>query len=233
MTVITEEGGFIGAKPDWLGKRSGVWSLQDQYDLQKLSSWPIPLGTEFGGGYVGGYITYGTESWLPNSSGKSYLLIVAPKASGESSTTKQYKTSLALVGTPLTTSSAGSLWDGYHNTYTSAMGSGTQHPAANFCQGLSINGYSDWYLPATQEIDIAFGNLAYLSDWMVGGTEAFKNSGSSFNNGGFYWTSREETSAGATSWFTDAMGGYANIVGGMTKTETLWVRAIRRIPYTI
>lgn len=232
MTVITERGGYIGTKPDWIGKRSGVWSLQDQYDLQKLSSWPLPLGTEFGGGYVGGYITYGTEAWLPNSSGKSYLLIVAPKASGESSSTKQLKTSNTTTGTPLTVSSPESAWDGYHNTYTSAVGISTVHPSAIYCQGLSFNGYSDWYLPSLQEAALAFGNLAYLDKWMIGGSEVFKNSGSSYNNLGFYWTSTEQTAAGAAGWYTDANGGFANIVNGFSKTETFWVRAIRRIPYT-
>ena len=33
------------------------------------------------------------------------------------------------------------------------------HPAANFCVGLSIGGFSDWYLPARYELDIAYFNL--------------------------------------------------------------------------
>jgi hypothetical protein len=37
--------------------------------------------------------------------------------------------------------------------------SGGAHPAADFCTGLSIGGYSDWYLPARYELDIAYENL--------------------------------------------------------------------------
>jgi hypothetical protein len=33
------------------------------------------------------------------------------------------------------------------------------HPAAQFCENLSIGGYSDWYLPARYELDIAYENL--------------------------------------------------------------------------
>jgi hypothetical protein len=30
------------------------------------------------------------------------------------------------------------------------------HPAAQFCRTLTIGGYDDWYLPATQEWDILY-----------------------------------------------------------------------------
>jgi hypothetical protein len=33
------------------------------------------------------------------------------------------------------------------------------HPAAQFCENLSIGGYTDWYLPALYELDIAYQNL--------------------------------------------------------------------------
>jgi hypothetical protein len=35
----------------------------------------------------------------------------------------------------------------------------TNSPAADFCTGLTINGFSDWYLPARYELDIAYENL--------------------------------------------------------------------------
>jgi hypothetical protein len=33
------------------------------------------------------------------------------------------------------------------------------HPAAQYCEGLTIDGYSDWYLPAFYELAIAYVNL--------------------------------------------------------------------------
>jgi hypothetical protein len=42
----------------------------------------------------------------------------------------------------------------------STVGSGsTIFPAANFCQALSIGGFTDWYLPSRFEADIAYFNL--------------------------------------------------------------------------
>ena len=42
----------------------------------------------------------------------------------------------------------------------STVGSGsTIFPAANFCQALSIGGFTDWYLPSRFEMDIAYFNL--------------------------------------------------------------------------
>jgi hypothetical protein len=39
------------------------------------------------------------------------------------------------------------------------MVSAGSHPAANFCDGLTINGYSDWYLPARDELELCYRNL--------------------------------------------------------------------------
>lgn len=230
MGIITPVGGYIGAKPDFLGARPGVYRLDEHYELIKRLAWPIAIGTPMAGGYYAGTIEYGTEAWL-GIGGERYHLIVAPKASGEASSTRQLKTSNTTTGTPLTTSSPRSDWDGYHNTYTSAVGISAVHPASNYCQGLTIGGYSDWYLPSKQEIGFAFSNLAYLTDWLTNGTEEFEVDGSSYNNLGFYWSSTEQTSTTAAGWFTDGAGGFANVVNGFSKTSTFWVRAIRRIPF--
>jgi len=33
------------------------------------------------------------------------------------------------------------------------------HPAAQFCEGLTIGGFSDWYMPAKNELDVCYYNL--------------------------------------------------------------------------
>ena len=43
------------------------------------------------------------------------------------------------------------MFDGWANS--EAMNNAS-HPAAQFCRTLTIGGYDDWYLPATQEWDI-------------------------------------------------------------------------------
>jgi hypothetical protein len=56
------------------------------------------------------------------------------------------------------TSTAGtnSVIDGPANS--TAMNNAS-HPAAKFCEGLTIGGFSDWYMPAKNEIEICYYNL--------------------------------------------------------------------------
>ena len=194
----------------------------------------LVIGQAFEGGFYAGTITYNItnyDSWLRNTNGPSYHLVVAPKASGEASTIRQYKTTATCDGAELTQTSAQSYFDGYHNTYTSVIGSSNAHPAANYCQALTIGGYSDWYLPANLEANLAFANLLDLSAWQVGGAEEFEVDGSSWFNGGYYWSSTgyscENTGNqnGANGFITASK----TTIGGMPKNESLWVRAIRRV----
>jgi hypothetical protein len=185
----------------------------------------LTIGQVYEGGYYAGTITYGAEAWLGGGT-PTYKLVVAPKATGEASTTRSFKSSNTIDGTFQTATSNASRWDGYHNTYTSAVGTSGVHPAANYCQALNISSYTDWYLPSFEEAILAFGNLESLSDWLTGGGEAFNRSGSSYSNLGLYWSSTALSSNGQTAEtkFIDS-----GSVAGMFKTETLWVRAIRRV----
>lgn len=185
----------------------------------------LTIGQAYQGGYYAGTITYQPESWLGGGT-PTYNLIIAPKSTGEALTTKQFKTSRTLDGVFQTSSSNASAWDGYHNTYTSAVGSSSSHPAANYCQGLSVGGFSDWYLPSIEEIGLIFSNLQYLPDWDTGGGEELKQSGSSWYNLAFYWSSSAIASIGQTAEVGWVKNG---TVAGLYKTESCWVRAIRRV----
>ena len=62
------------------------------------------------------------------------------------------------------------------------------YPAAKFCRGLNIGGYSDWYLPAIEEVGILYQlfqsntlpneqqlkDTSYISSTMVGGKVAYQ-----------------------------------------------------------
>jgi hypothetical protein len=107
----------------------------------------VPVGPAIGEFYQGGYV-----AGMIKVSGVVYYVIVAPKATGQSSTTLQYKTTADASPTATQT-----LNDGF--AATAAMVAAGNHPAAAFCDGLTINGYSDWYLPARDELELCYRNL--------------------------------------------------------------------------
>lgn len=195
----------------------------------------LTIGQAYQGGYYAGTITYPNGAY-PSLTETTYNLIVAPKASGEASTTKQYKTSGTCDGAASTETSPQSDWDGYHNTYDSVLGSSSSHPAANYCQGLSIGGYTDWYLPAPEEAELAYGNLLDLAAWQSGGSEEF-TTGTVILNGSsitasVYWTSFGDGCENVGTLNTAALsntGSGGGIIFGYVKTDSFFVRAIRRV----
>ena len=105
----------------------------------------LAIGSFFQGGYFTGYI---------NQGGQRYAILVAPAASGQSSTGLQWKQ--ANTGD---TSQTITLNNGQASTASVTSGSSTIHPAAAFCSELTINGFSDWYLPARDELELCYRNL--------------------------------------------------------------------------
>ena len=108
------------------------------------------IGAAFEGGFFAGTISH-TDNSVP-----THALIVAPAATGASGTGYTITTNLQWKTTNTTTVGTTSSFDGAAN---SANMNNASHPAAQFCEGLSIGGYTDWYLPARYELDIAYENL--------------------------------------------------------------------------
>jgi hypothetical protein len=108
------------------------------------------IGDAFEGGFFAGLISH-TDDGVA-----THALIVAPRATGASGTGYTITTNLQWKTTTTTTAGTTSPFDGAAN---SANMNNADHPAAQFCEGLSIGGYSDWYLPARYELDIAYENL--------------------------------------------------------------------------
>jgi hypothetical protein len=113
------------------------------------------IGDAFEGGFFAGLISHTANSVA------THALIVAPRATGASGTGYTITTNLQWKTSDTTTAGTTSSFDGAANT---ANMSGGAHPAADFCTGLSIGGYSDWYLPARYELDIAYENLKPTTD---------------------------------------------------------------------
>lgn len=104
---------------------------------------PTVIGQAFGGGYYAGQISTAGNGIA------DYYLIVAPKASGQS-IAKWANGNTNISG-------AVSPTNGPQNT-TDMYVTGDS-PAANYVKGLSIGGYTDWYIPARYELEILYYNL--------------------------------------------------------------------------
>lgn len=98
------------------------------------------IGSSFQGGYYAGLISHTANGVA------SHALIISPKAFG-------LALNLAWKSANTATSGTTSVFDGWANS--EAMNNAS-HPAAQFCRTLSIGGYDDWYLPATQEWDVLY-----------------------------------------------------------------------------
>jgi hypothetical protein len=101
---------------------------------------PTVIGQAYGGGFYAGQIGV--------SSVATHYIIVGPVSSAQS--TLAWKTSNT------TTAGTSSVIDGPANS--TAMNNAS-HPAAQFCEGLSIGGFSDWYMPAKNEVEVCYYNL--------------------------------------------------------------------------
>jgi len=158
---------------------------------------PTVLGASSFGGFYMGTIC---------AAGSCYYLIMAPNASGCASEC-QWKTET-------TCSSVGNEeCDGYGNTYDHLANA--THPAGNWTATRSIGGYSDWYLPARNEL-----NQLYI------------NKGSSPAGEGFlaeyYWSSTECSASEACRQAFNC-----GLINATTKTDTITmnVRAVRRVAF--
>jgi len=149
---------------------------------------PGPVGQAYKGG-----------NYINNSGG--YYLIVSSQADGD--TTGTWKNTRSATG-------SNSAQDGFDNTYSFLANA--SHPSGNFCATRTINGFSDWYMPASNELNVMR-----------------TNSGPQPGGFGFssarYWSS---TDPGGQ------MGCTLNFPGGAfdanrVKNYTYRVRAIRRV----
>ena len=104
------------------------------------------IGAAFQGGYYAGSISQNADGTA------THALIVCDK---DKEVSRQFKT------TQTSTTGIDSTYDGASNTTSMDDSS---HPAAQYCAGLSTGGYSDWYLPALYELEIAYYNLKPSTD---------------------------------------------------------------------
>lgn len=102
---------------------------------------PTVIGQAYGGGYYAGQIGV--------SSVATHYIIVGPAASAQT-TNRAWKTTN--TDTPGTSSDI----DGPTN---SAAMNNASHPSAQFCEAVAAGGYTDWYMPAKNELEVCYYNL--------------------------------------------------------------------------
>ena len=103
-----------------------------------------------------------------------------------------------------------SLRNGMANT-RALLESRHEHPAAEWACNLSIEGHSDWYLPARHELRLCFLNVP-----------------EQFNTDGWYWSSTQFSPYTAWIQTFDDGGQYDN-----DKGTALRARAVRRVVSTL
>ncbi len=119
-------------------------------------------------------------------------------------------------GSYTTTGATGTaIGTGATNTAAIVSNQGFGSYAAQLCNDLTLNGYSDWFLPSMDELNKMYTNKSAIN------TTAGNNSGSSFSNG-YYWSSTEYTNYFA--WTQFFLTGNRN---PSYKYSTINVRAVR------
>jgi hypothetical protein len=135
--------------------RERAWDNLGQGFTATFDTLPLALapGTPLGGGFFAGYISHTADG------NPTHALIVAPRATGATGQTYTLSTPLQNKTANLTAPGTASDYDGAANTAAMVSLGISDFPAAQFCVGLAIGGYSDWYLPAALELEIAYFNL--------------------------------------------------------------------------
>ena len=208
-------------------------ALQAVFQNQRGFSTLPSIGSAYGGGYFAGQIS------TAGNGTADYNLVVGPLSSAQS-TNKKWKVENS------STTGTSSVINGPTN---SSNMNNADHPAAQFCESVTVGGFSDWYMPAKNELEICYYNLKPTttsnSAWgenansvparastYTAGTPA-QTSASAFQSGGSeaftatdYWSSTQYDPAPSYAYPQNFSTGSQ---GGNTKNYALNVRAVRRV----
>lgn len=190
---------------------------------------PTVAGSPFAGGFYAGRILI---------AGALYAIVVAPKADGAHKA--------APLGPTKSVPGALSFFDGQANTAALAE-AGSK--LAKWARGLEIAGFSDWYLPARDELEVCYRALKPTGEenWCYRGDnpssvppgyaysriepaqtsdEAFKAGGAQAFEDAWYWSSTQSAGYESFAWLQYFNDGYQN---HDRKSDDCHARAVRRV----
>jgi hypothetical protein len=187
-------------------------SLSVRAIRREYANAPVAIGAAFGGGYFAGQYQDG---------GVTYNLIVAPVATGQfggaTSTGIQYKTGNSADTDPPSQNEV------YGKPATDFF-TGSTYPAFNWAKGLTIATFSDWYIPAKNELALLCWNLGpnwtTATDFKTGGAEAFVTTND-------YWSSTQDSSLTFGAWMQIFSSGAQNVNGKSSPNGR--ARVVRRV----
>jgi hypothetical protein len=173
--------------------------------------------------------------------GVAYALIVAPKAEGEHEPIAWHDSYDSIPG-------ALSYNDGLVNT---AIMCAAGSKLAKWAQGLTIGGFSDWYLPSLDELEVCYRAFKPTTEanycWARSGinmnsvpaappytpgfpqqteNELFRAGAVQAFEEAAYWSSTQHVADSSDAWFQDFYDGYQGYWG---KVNELRARAVRRL----
>ena len=167
--------------------------------FQNQRSFKLSIGDAYEGGFFAGQIGV--------SGVATHNLVVGPVASAQTNT--KWKNAIT------TTPGADSVINGPQNTADMvADGNATVYPAAHFCNDLVIGGFSDWYMPAKNELEVCYYNLKPTTtnnDTSSGtNTNAVPSRSSNYTTGTPAQTSASSFQTGGTQQFSSTVGYFAS-----------------------
>ena len=165
----------------------------------------LKIGSSLGGGFFVGEMTVG---------GERFALIVAPKAEGEKMNI-EYKLKDR------------SVYDGTDSDDDGVANTGkmidSNHPAAQFCNGLQVGGFNDWYLPSRDELMMLWRNLGPRRK---NTPEPFREDAAEAFETEWYWSSTEYAHNSFRAWMVSFDSGSQY---DYDKDYVCGVRAVRRL----